>query len=187
MRDEKVLTHRYLAAISRDTGRAIRPEGGFMKSYLKLAGMVLGVLSIALAITPAEASSCSQAALAGKWTYTYTGTIFTPNGAFPLASVGHFHQDSAGNVEGGQTRTVAGSAGVEEVSGIFTVNPDDCSATGTISALVGGQVERTAIVALAYDQDGNHVRGIFQSLTLPDGTNVPVVITVDGNRVNTKN
>jgi hypothetical protein len=31
------------------------------------------------------------------------------------------------------------------------------------------------------------MRGIFQSLTLPDGTNVPVVITVDGNRVNTKN
>ena len=158
-----------------------------MKSYSKVVVVVLGVLAVALTVTRAEASSCSQAALAGKWTYTYTGTIFTANGAFPLASVGHFHQDAAGNVEGGQTRTVAGSAGVEDVSGVFTVNPDDCSATGTISALVGGQVERTAIVALAYDQDGNHVRGIFQSLTLPDGTNLPVVITIDGNRVNTKN
>jgi hypothetical protein len=158
-----------------------------MKSYSKVVVVVLGVLAVALTVTRAEASSCSQAALAGKWTYTYTGTIFTANGAFPLASVGHFHQDAAGNVEGGQTRTVAGSAGVEDVSGVFTVNPDDCSATGTISALLGGQVERTAIVALAYDQDGNHVRGIFQSLTLPDGTNLPVVITIDGDRVNTKN
>ena len=158
-----------------------------MKRYQKVVVVVLGVFAAAMTTTQAKASSCSQAALAGKWTYTYTGTIFTANGAFPLASVGHFHQDAAGNVEGGQTRTVAGSAGVEEVSGVFTVNPDDCSATGTISALLGGQVERTAIVALAYDQDGNHVRGIFQSLTLPDGTNLPVVITIDGDRVNTKN
>jgi hypothetical protein len=27
---------------------------------------------------------------------------------------------------------------------------------------------------------------IFQSLTLPDGTNVPVVLTVDANRLSTR-
>ena len=158
-----------------------------MKSYLKLAGMVLGVLSIALAVTPAKAGSCSQAALAGKWTYTYTGTIFTANGPLPLASVGQFHQDGAGNLVGSQTRSVAGSSRVEDISATITMNTDDCSGTGNFNVLVGGQLQRTAVLALAYDQDGNHVRAIFESLTLPDGTNVPVVITVDGNRVNTKN
>jgi hypothetical protein len=27
------------------------------------------------------------------------------------------------------------------------------------------------------------MRAIFQSLTLPDGTNVPVVITIEGNKL----
>jgi len=158
-----------------------------MKRYSKLVMLAVGIVVIALAGTRAEASSCSQAALAGKWTYTYTGTIFTANGAFPLASVGHFHQDGAGNLQGSQARSVAGSSGVEDISGTITVNPDDCSATGTVNVLVGGQLQRTAMLALAYDQDGNHLRAIFQSLTLPDGTNLPVVITIDGTRVTTRN
>lgn len=158
-----------------------------MKSSWKVSMIVLGILLFALATERADASSCSQAALAGKWTYTYTGTILTSNGAFPLASVGHFHQDAAGNLQGAQARSVAGSSGVEDISGTITVNADDCSATGTVNVLVGGQLQRTAILALAYDQDGNHLRAIFQSLTLPDGTNLPVVITIDGYRVNTKN
>ena len=158
-----------------------------MKRYWTRAIPILGFLILTLATLQAEAGSCSQAALAGRWTYTYTGTIFTPSGAFPLASVGHFHQDAAGNIQGAQTRSVAGSSGVEDISGTISVNSDDCSATGTINVIVGGQLQRTAILALAYDQDGNHMRAIFQSLALPDGTNLPVVITIDGNRVNTKN
>jgi len=158
-----------------------------MKRYSKVVVVVLGVLAVTLTATRAEANSCSLAALAGKWAYTYTGTIFTPNGAFPLASVGHFHQDTAGNLEGTQARSVAGSSGVEEISGTITPNGEGCAASGTINVLVGGQLQRTAKLALAYDQDGNHVRAIFESLALPDGTNLPVVITVDGNRVNTKN
>jgi hypothetical protein len=157
-----------------------------MKSYLKLAGMTLGVLAVAMTITRAEASSCSQAALAGKWAYTYSGTISIPDWV-AVASVGRFHQDAAGNLDGGQTRSVAGMSLPEDISGTITVNTDDCSATGTINAGVGGVVQRTAIVALAYDQDGNHMRGIFQLLTAANGTNLPVVITIDGNRVNTKN
>jgi hypothetical protein len=158
-----------------------------VKLYWTRTIPILGFLILTFVTLQAEAGSCSQAALAGRWTYTYTGTIFTPSGAFPLASVGRFHQDSAGNLQGTQTRSVAGSSGVEDISGTITVNTEDCSATGTINVLVGGQLQRTGILALAYDQDGNHMRAIFESLTLPDGTDLPVVITVDGNRVNTKN
>jgi hypothetical protein len=145
--------------------------------------LVLGATFIlALAPLQAEASHCSTAAVAGKWAYTYTGTIFTQNGPLPAASVGHYHQDAAGNITGSQTRSVAGNSGVEDISGIISVSKD-CTAIGTINVLVNGQLQRTAVLAFAFDSNGNHGRAIFQSLTLPDGTNVPVVLTADANRL----
>jgi len=77
----------------------------------------------------------STAASAGKWAYTYTGTVFTQNGPLPAASVGHFSQDLAGNLTGSQTRSVAGSSGVEDISGTVGVNKD-CTGTATISVLL---------------------------------------------------
>jgi hypothetical protein len=135
-----------------------------------------------LAPLQAEASHCSTAAAAGNWAYTYTGTIFTQNGPLPAAAVGRFHQDTAGNITGSQTRSVAGNSGVEDISGTASVNKD-CTATATINVFVNGQLQRSAVLAAVYDNNGNHLRDIFQSLTLSDGTNVPVVITVDGNRL----
>jgi hypothetical protein len=152
-----------------------------MKTNFARALLVLGATFI-LALAPLQANACSTAGQAGKWAYTYTGTIFTPNGPLPAASVGRFRQDTAGNITGNQTRSVAGNSGVEDITGNVTVNTD-CTATATINVLVNGQLQRSAVLALVYDNNGNHVRMIFQSLTLPDGTNVPVVITIDGNRL----
>jgi len=128
------------------------------------------------------AGQCSTAATAGKWAYTYTGTIFTPSGPLPVASVGHFSQDAAGNLTGTQTRSVAGSSGVDDISGTVSVNKD-CTGTATISVFVNGELQRTAVLAVAFDSNMNHARGIFKSLVLPNGTNVPVVITSDDARV----
>jgi len=140
-----------------------------------------------VALTPlqAEARHCSTAAAAGKWAYTYTGTIFTQNGPLPAASVGHFTTDKAGNLTGSQTRSVAGNSGVEDISGTISVNKD-CTAAAIINVLVNGQLQRTAVLAVVYDNNVNHARGIFQSLVLPDGTNVPVVITTDNTRLFTE-
>ncbi|HXJ89442.1 MAG TPA: hypothetical protein VMS18_21680 [Candidatus Binatia bacterium] len=148
--------------------------------------MTIHKLVVALAVLLLAAASnvyagCSNASTSGNWAYTYTGTIFTPNGPLPAASVGHFFQDSAGNLRGSQTRSVAGQSGLEDISGTNSVSRD-CTASLTINVLVSGQLLRTAELAAVYDSSGNHVRAIFQSLTLPDGTNVPVVITIDGNR-----
>ena len=147
-----------------------------------LTAFLAFVFSVALAPLQAEASHCSTAAAAGKWAYTYTGTIFTPNGPLLAASVGHFTQDTAGNLAGSQARSVAGNSGVEEISGTVSVNKD-CTGSATISVFVNGQLQRTAVLAIAFDGNMNHGRGIFQSLVLPDGTNVPVVITSDNTRV----
>jgi hypothetical protein len=138
------------------------------------------------ALTPVQARAhCSNASTAGNWDYTYTGTIFTQSGPVPAASVGHYKQDAAGNIKGNQTRSVAGDSGVEDIAGSVSVNKD-CTANATIKVFVSGQLQRTAVLALTYDSDGNHVRMIFQSLTLPDNTNVPVVITNEGNRLFTR-
>jgi hypothetical protein len=154
----------------------------FMRTLLLLGA----VLTAVMAPSQANAAQCSTASTAGNWAYTYTGTIFTPAGPLPAASVGRFHQDAGGNIAGSQTRSVAGQSGVEDISGTISVN-SDCTASLTINVLVNGQLQRTAGLAAVFDLSGNHVRVIFQSLTLPDGTNVPVVITIDGNRVTSKN
>jgi hypothetical protein len=154
--------------------RRIAPT--MLTTYLAL------VFSVALVPLQAKASQCSTAAAAGKWAYTYTGTIFTPNGPLAAASVGHFSGDTAGNFTGSQARSVAGSPGVEDISGTVSVNKD-CTGNATVAVLVNGQLQRTAVLAAVYDNNMNHARAIFQSLTLPDGTNVPVVITIDYMRV----
>ena len=141
--------------------------------------LILGVISAPL---QAQASHCSTAGAAGKWAYTYTGTIFTQNGPLPAASVGHFTQDASGHLTGSQTRSVAGNSGVEDISGEVAVNRD-CTGTATIRVYVNGQLQRTAVLAIAFDSNMNHGRGIFESLVLPDGTNVPVVLTSDNSRV----
>lgn len=151
-----------------------------MKS--KFVCALLMLLAVA-AVVPVQtwASPCNLANVAGNWAYTYTGTIFTQNGPLPAAAVGHFHQDGAGNLSGSQVRSVAGNSAVEDISGTVSVN-GDCTATATVSVFVNGQLQRTAVLAGAYDNNRKHLRDIFQSLTLPDGTNVPVVITADSSR-----
>jgi hypothetical protein len=141
-------------------------------------------LGFGVVLTPlqAEAAQCSNATAAGKWAYTYTGTIFTANGPLSAASVGHFTQDAAGNLTGSQTRSVAGSSGVEDISGTVSVNKD-CTATASINVFENGQLQRTAVLAVAYDNNMKHARAIFESLVLPDGTDVPVVITSDNARI----
>jgi hypothetical protein len=138
---------------------------------------------VALAPLQVHAASCSTASTAGSWAYTYTGTIFTLNGPLPTASVGRFRQDAAGNLTGSQHRSVAGQSGAEDISGTVSVN-GDCTASAAIDVLVNGVLQRTAALAVVYDSSGNHMRAIFQSLVLPDGTtNVPVVIAIDANRL----
>jgi hypothetical protein len=157
-----------------------------MKPHLKISMLVLGVLVMALASARAEASSCSWRRSRGAGLHLHRNHIHSHWGVSP-GPVGRFHQDAAVNLQGTQTRSVAGSSGVEDTSGTITMNTEDCSATGTINVLVGGQLQRTATLALAYDEDGNHMRAIFESLSLPDGANLPAVITSDSNRVNAKN
>ena len=153
-----------------------------MRRRFANAAQIIFTMSI-LTLIPvgAQATPCSQASAAGKWAYTYTGTVYAPN-PLAAAAVGHFSQDAKGNVTGSQTHTVAGATEVEDISGTATVN-DDCTGTATISVFLNGQLLRTATLNVVYDGDGNHARMIFTSLILADGTSLPVAVTIDVSRV----
>lgn len=157
-----------------------------MKNHVlgRFAIRVVAVLALALAPLLVQAKQCSQASAAGHWAYTYNGTVFAPDAAL-IAAVGHYQQDAQGNVTGSQTHTLAGQTEVEDIAATALVNAD-CSGSATINVYLDGTLLRTTAVNLAYDSDGDHVRMIFTSLTLSDGTVLPVVATLDGNRVITK-
>ncbi len=147
--------------------------------------VIISAVTICMALASAayaeDGGSCSTAKVAGKWAYTYTGTVIFPT-AIPVATVGSFTQDTKGNLAGSQNRSLGGVSAQETITGTVTVN-GDC--TGTLNANVyqSGQLVRTAVIDLVYDNNRRHLRAIFQSATLPDGTNLPVVITIDGMRI----
>lgn len=41
---------------------------------------------------------------------------------------------------------------------------------------------RISVVSMTFDDDSAELRGVQKSLTLPDGTNVPVVITLEARK-----
>jgi len=151
-----------------------------------LARTTLVTLSLALIVAglaPASnASTCTTAGLAGSWGYTYTGMLILPTGPVPVAAVGHYSADASGNISGTQTRTVAGESAQEVIKGSATVSAD-CTGTATIGVYdQSGNLLRSAVLAAVYVNNGKIARDIFESLTLADGTNVPVVITAEANK-----
>ena len=68
-----------------------------MKTTFVRTLLVLGaVLTAAWRLRRRMRLNVSTASTAGNWAYTYTGTIFTPAGPLPAASVGRFHQSAGG-------------------------------------------------------------------------------------------
>jgi hypothetical protein len=148
--------------------------------------IIISVVTLCMRLASAayaeDNGSCSAASVAGKWGYTYTGTIILPTGAVPVATVGTYTQDTKGNFAATQNRSVGGAYAQETVTGTLTVN-GDCTGTLHGNVYQSGQLVRTAVIDLVFDNNRRHLRAIFQSASLPDGTNLPVVITVDGLRL----
>jgi hypothetical protein len=135
----------------------------------------------------AQEDTCSNASVAGKWGYTYTGTILlpTPTGtvSIPVAAVGRFTLDADGNISGTQTRSNAGISAQETLTAKITVNAD-CTAIGNFNVYQSGQLVRTAVLSFVFDDDSKEARAIFESLTLVNGPTLPVVITAQARKIN---
>jgi len=117
-----------------------------------------------------DGGACTLADAAGRWGYSYSGTI---GGFGPVASVGSFVQDAAGNVNGAQTRSFVGNIAQETIKGVVIVHAD-CTTTGTINVYQNGVFQRTAELDGVLVDHSRGLRAIFKTA----GT----VITIDGRK-----
>ena len=130
----------------------------------------------------AHASMCSTATTAGEWGFSYSGVALTPSGQIPVAAAGRYSQDSAGNISGTEVFNLAGSASRETIKGIFTVRPD-CTTELRATVYLNGQLVRTSVIDGVFVEDSSEVRAVFRSAVLPDGTQLPVVVTIVGKKL----
>ena len=130
--------------------------------------------------TPAHAKECSAAGVAGGYGFTITGTLVLPT-PVPLAAVGKASFNANGGFSGTEARSVGGGFANETLKGTFTVN-SDCTGTLTAEVFESGQLVRTSVFSIVFDNDEKEIRAVQESLQLPDGTFVPAVITVEGKK-----
>jgi len=128
---------------------------------------------------------CSTETAAGNWGFTLTGTaIFpTPNGPVPVpvAAVGRIAADDDGSLIGTEARSVGGGYADETATGNWTVHPD-CTGTLQVNLYESGQLVRTSVTSIVFDDNSKEFRMVQKSLALPNGTEVPVIITLEGRK-----
>jgi|SRR6266849_2417997 len=151
----------------------------FMKRKVLLTTLLpILFATLGLGAAPsAHARQCSLAGSAGNFGFTLTGTILLPTGTVPIAAVGKVTVDASGNVSGTESRSVGEGFADETFSGTLTVNPD-CTSTLTVKFYESGQLVRTSVVSTVAVDNQREVRGVQKSLVLPNGTSLPVVITL---------
>ena len=125
---------------------------------------------------------CSLASVAGDYGFTLNGTLLLPSDLVPLAAIGRVTLSAQGNASGTEARNSGGSFAAEILTATFTVNPD-CTGAATIMAFESGQLVRTAVVSVVWDDNANEIREVAQSVTLPDGTSIPSVLTVEARKI----
>src|SRR5713226_4103042 len=161
-----------------------------MKRNLRSTMLVIVFFTaFAMSVVPtAQAEgSCSNATAAGQWGFTTAGTVFLASGPVPVVVVGRFKLDTAGNLEGTQTRSLNGlPVNRETISGTILVN-SDCTATAAISVFHSGVLNRTSTLDLVFVENLRGVRGVFTSATTAGGVSIGTVLTFDGNKQLTGN
>jgi hypothetical protein len=148
-------------------------------------GTMLAILSFAVLLAglapAAHAATCSTATVAGNWGLTLTGTLLPSTGPVLGAAIAKLTADPDGNVSVSEARNVGGGYANETGHGKWTVR-QDCTGMFSIKIYESGELVRTSVLAIVFDENQTEVRMVQKSLTLPDGTQVPVVITVDGKK-----
>jgi len=130
----------------------------------------------------ARAARCSSPGVAGNYGFTLSGQVILPTGPVPIAAVGRATLDADGNVSGTESRSVGGGFADETFAGSYAVNAD-CTGTATIRFYESGQLVRTSVLSLIFDNNQREIRMVQKSLQLPNGAFLPVVITVEARRV----
>jgi hypothetical protein len=141
----------------------------------------VAVLYMSFALT-AQAANCSTETVAGDWSFTLAGTLILPTGNVLAAAIATATFDKNGNItKATEARNVGGSYADETLTGYWTVN-SDCTGTLYVKAYELGQLVRISVVSMTFDDDSAEYRGVQKSLTLPDDTNIPVVLTLEARK-----
>jgi hypothetical protein len=138
-------------------------------------------LSLAPAARAQDEGICSNATVAGKRGFTTNGTVV---GIGPRASLGILTLDGDGNLRNGKaTASLNGSVTDETFSGTYSVNPR-CMGKLAIQIfdLLGNKL-LSATLDLVFDENARHLRAIFTSVVLPNGTALGTVITVNASKI----
>jgi hypothetical protein len=152
-------------------------------AVLVAAGMLWMGSTQCLQAETDEHETCSNAAAAGAWAYTETGTVAPATGTVPFAAVARYTLDEAGNLAGTATSSSGGSVSNVTLKGTGTVNAE-CTSTLTVGVYsVAGILVRTATFALVYVDNEQAARALVSSLVLASGVNVPAVLTVDARKL----
>ena len=138
--------------------------------------LVFAMFVVSMASPSALAQQCSLAGAAGAYGFTGTGTLLLATGAVPIAAAGRLNLRVDGTLSGTEARSVGGDFANETLTGTWTVNAS-CRFTVTAKVFVSGALVRTSVLSGVLDENMTEARDDQKSLTLPDGTNVPVVIT----------
>jgi hypothetical protein len=154
------------------------------RKFARTTLLIISVATVCVSLAPAvhAAETCSNAKAAGKWGLTLTGTLILPTGPVPGAAVGILSVDGAGDISGTEARNVGGGFANETITGSWVVN-SDCTATVTVNIYESGVLVRTSVLASVFVDHLRKLRAVQESLALPNGTTIPVVITIDGNRL----
>ena len=151
------------------------------KNMSTTLAVLSSVALLACLVPAAHAANCSTATVAGDWALTLTGTLILPSGPVPAAATARGTADLEGNLTGTEARNVGGDYADETVIAKWTVNPD-CTGSVTLNAYESGQLARTSVLTIVFDDHSKEIRMVQKSLTLPDGTQLPVVATVEGKK-----
>jgi hypothetical protein len=144
--------------------------------------IVIAVMVLAATSPGSARVGCTQRGAAGKYGFTLSGWLVLSTGPVPLAAVGAATVDAAGNVTGTEARNVGGGFADETLAGTLTVNPD-CTGSMTLRFYENGQLVRTSVLSTVTDSNTRELRMVQKSLTLPNGTVLPVVIAVEARRM----
>ena len=143
--------------------------------------IAFSVLLLAILTPAAQAANCSPATVKGDWAITLSGTLLLPTGPVPVAAVVRATLNLDGTVTGTEARSVGGGYADETMSGTYTVN-SDCTGSATVNFYENGQLVRTSALSTVFDDNSKQIRMVQKSLTLPDGTQLPVVVLVEGRK-----
>jgi hypothetical protein len=155
-------------------------------TYARICLTTVAIICITiLAGSVTQAGQCSQSRAEGAFGFTLTGWLILPTVAVPAAAVGRAVVDAKGNVTGTEARSVGRGFADETLSGSLTVN-SDCTGSMTLNFFESGLPVRTSVLSIVFVNNMQQLRMVQESLTLANGSAIPVVITVDAKRIDSE-